>query len=131
MPFDPSKRKRNYRKENSQPRWVLIGWPIRVRFFFRLKKWEKEVELIKQKKALYDLELDSKATFADYPLSAQERIIQYGQFFISVQADVVRTVRILSGFTVRCLSRHFGQNQVQIRNSDTRKSSRLKILDFD
>jgi len=27
--------------------------------------------LIKQKKALYDLELDSKATFADYPLSAQ------------------------------------------------------------
>ena len=45
-------------------------------FFFRLKKWEKEVELIKQKKALYDLELDSKATFADYPLSAQERIIR-------------------------------------------------------
>ena len=43
---------------------------------FRLKKWEKEVELIKQKKALYDLELDSKATFADYPLSAQERIIR-------------------------------------------------------
>ena len=43
--------------------------------FFRLKKWEKEVELIKQKKALYDLELDSKATFADYPLSAQGRII--------------------------------------------------------
>lgn len=42
---------------------------------FRLKKWEKEVELIKQKKALYDLELDSKATFADYPLSAQERTI--------------------------------------------------------
>ena len=42
---------------------------------FRLKKWEKEVELIKQKKALYDLELDSKATFADYPLSAQGRII--------------------------------------------------------
>ena len=45
------------------------------KIFFRLKKWEKEVELIKQKKALYDLELDSKATFADYPLSAQERII--------------------------------------------------------
>ena len=46
------------------------------KIFFRLKKWEKEVELIKQKKALYDLELDSKATFADYPLSAQERIIR-------------------------------------------------------
>ena len=76
MPFDPSKRKRNYRKENNQPRWVLIGWPIRVKFLFRLKKWEKEVELIKQKKALYDLELDSKATFADYPLSAQEWIIR-------------------------------------------------------
>ena len=76
MPFDPSKRKRNYRKENNQPRWVLIGQPIRVKFFFRLKKWEKEVELIKQKKALYDLELDSKATFADYPLSAQEWIIR-------------------------------------------------------
>ena len=42
---------------------------------FRLKKWEKEVELIKQKKALYDLELDSKATFADYPLSAQVGIL--------------------------------------------------------
>ena len=45
------------------------------KYFLRLKKWEKEVELIKQKKALYDLELDSKATFADYPLSAQERTL--------------------------------------------------------
>ena len=56
--------------------WILIGSPMRFKkYFLRLKKWEKEVELIKQKKALYDLELDSKATFADYPLSAQERTL--------------------------------------------------------
>ena len=79
MPFDPSKRKRNYRKENNQPRWVYLNsdWLTNEikKIFLRLKKWEKEVELIKQKKALYDLELDSKATFADYPLSAQERTL--------------------------------------------------------
>ena len=35
------------------------------------KQWEKELVLINEKKALYDLNLDSGAKFADFPLSAQ------------------------------------------------------------
>ena len=44
------------------------------------------------------------------------------------QTSADSAVRILSGITVPC---RVGQNQVQIRNPDTRKPSRLKISDFD
>ena len=37
----------------------------------KIKKWEKEDAQIKQISALYDLELDAGALFADFPLSAQ------------------------------------------------------------
>ena len=47
------------------------------------------------------------------------------------QTSADSTVRILSGSTVRCLSVKIGQKQVQIRNLDIRKPSRLKFLDFD
>ena len=37
----------------------------------KTKKWEKENVLIAQKTALYSLDLDKNALFADFPLSAQ------------------------------------------------------------